>query len=227
MTRRVMGIAAAILLIQLFFYIPSVVGTQLLPGDWAAYQPGFLLYIILDLAALAIIGYDRDGKDIREGSITKFAMNFGITAFAAWLVLTAPSPDVVTAAAKVPIVVYVLGFVAPTEELMFREVLPRVVTKMKRNVKGEQEFSLLAVGISSAVLFPAYHVWTYSLSAGLSTALIAALITSALAGVILALIYHYFGYGPAVAAHGWYDLFVLGAIGGLALAGTSLWLGPI
>jgi membrane protease YdiL (CAAX protease family) len=224
--RRAFGIAAAILLIQMFFYVPSAINSTLLSSAWSTYQPDFLLYIILNLIALTILGLDKTNRDIREGNFTKFLLGFGVTAFAAWGLLTLVSlsfsvPSIDTnpsfLASRVPVVVYILGFVAPTEELMFREVLPRVFRK-----KGQSDFTVVGVGLSSVLLFPLFHVWTYSSSAGLGTALFAALMTAAVAGVVLAFIYHFAGYGAAVAAHGWYDLFVTGTIGGFAFTGLLL-----
>jgi len=235
-TTRALGIASVILLVQFFFYIPSVIGTNLIDANWATYQPGFLLYILLNVIAIVILAVDKSGRDIVEGSIPNFLTGFGGTAIAMWAILTvvaiAFGEHVVATTfgvARVPVIVYTLVYVAPTEELMFREVLPRVIAPLKKT-KGKRtgDFSWVGVAVSSAFLFPAFHVWTYAQSAGgVGGALLAALVTASMAGVILALIYKYFGYGSCTAAHGWYDLFVTGAISGLALTGTAaFWLKP-
>ena len=227
--RKAMGIAGVILLIQLFFLIPTITGTRLLPGDWTQYQPQFLLYIIMDLGALGLVyGFGKAERDVREGSLNDFIIRGFVWGFSTWVVLSLifgglfAGGTSLTASAKVPALVYLAFYVAPTEELLFREVLPSTPPPSLRNSK------VLWPIFASGVMFAGFHVWAYGLSEPTLSGLVSALAFPFLLGIVFYGIYRYApfgGYGAVTFIHFIYDAFVLGAITSLHF--LPAWVVPL
>lgn len=219
--RRVMGLLGLLVLGQVFLYLGVEQASPLLPGNWSAYVPIFQFYLLTTFVALFFLWVPAKGgasvlDTSGEFSIVSFLRNYAWVfamvwglAFVIFVVLLGEKFVLSPETSRLQGFVYVLAFVAPTEELLFRVALPKH----------------FAWPLSAGVAFALYHLWAYSLQVpnGDIQALVSQLVWAGILGVVFYALYTKWGYGAAVGAHAAYDLLVLGVIS-FGILGTGLFI---
>jgi len=223
---RTLGIIGLLFLVQIFIWLSTVVNVNssgdsaLLPstGNWSSYSNFMLFYIVTMLGAMILVGYTEVGVVPKTKDISRFLISYSIWTFIAWGALTLIYPHGVgitalTGASRFQQFIFTSVFVAPTEELLFRVVLPRVLNSWV---------------LGSVVAFTLYHLSAYSVEYPAN--LIPSLITLAVLGAILWFIYDFQlrfkrkhgddllivgGFGGSTGFHSAYDLVVQGVLGPL------------
>lgn len=227
------SLIGAVLLVQFFFLLLALNKSTLFGGDWSSYATFFAFYPFLLTGGLVIYGWSPAGMpEDQPGSTAKFLRWFGVfflVTVAALIavftfVFSAPS-GTTTGSAKIAALVYILAFVAPTEEFVFRVVLPRKIGWI----------------LGSVILFSLFHSGV-DFAGGTGVSVYNDLAQQAFLGLILFGIYDYkvalkgpdgrplyevgpngklrrsrqpsrlFGFGGAVGFHAAYDLVVLGVV---------------
>lgn len=212
------GLVSTIILIQLFFYLESIVASPILPGDWTSFSGDFGFYLLFDVIALFILGTSNRIGKIQGGGFGGFSITYVLFAAGTWLLTagllsygTAPTIPISQTTQLQDFVFYGI-FVGPTEELLFRVALPP-------HVPGGW--------VTANIAFAVFHIFAYT-STGLTLGfeLYYQLFFVFLLGVIFYFIYQYFGYGAAVGTHTAYDLATVGAIV-LGFSGLHLGIVPV
>ncbi len=223
---RALGLPGAILVVQFIFFLLAVNNSPALGGGWGPYLIDELTYIVLFISAIVIDGVvePRGGSDRairlwlpdedRVGVIANFCFWFaviGLVSLVGGIVLLDTlkvSTMALTGQERINTLVFVLLFVAPTEEFLFRAVLPRRVGWV----------------LGSVVLFAVFHFGAYTtLSGGVTVGTLGNLLFAAILGYFLWLLYdnrtadgrRRMGLGAPVAFHAVYDLFVYGVFTGV------------
>jgi hypothetical protein len=213
-----LGLVGTIFVIQLFFYLETIVQSPILPGDWASLNGSFQFYLLLDAGAFFILGLSNRIERIQSGGFAGFAITYVLFASATWLLVAwaisySPQLSPITGAAKLQDLAFYGLFVGPTEELFFRVSLPP-------HVPGGW--------VTSNVVFALFHIFAYTVEGiPLGISLVSALIEVFLLGCVFYWVYRFFGYGAAVGVHTAYDLVVAGAIGVPGFSGIHLGLIPV
>jgi hypothetical protein len=219
------GAIGFIFLVELLVFLAVLINSPILPGNWAPYLYPMLFYLVTLFGATLLFGFRRDLL-ATGGTISEFLFRLGAFGGATWLVMSLvfflqPGRVAISGTALLQNWVFVAIFVAPVEEALFRVTLPKV-------------FGNWILG--SIVFFALYHIPAYYIeTGGLGVGLVGALAQVAVLGFILWVVYAPqkdggllgMGYGASVGIHMVYDLFVMGAIGGLPLALAHLGLVPV
>ena len=214
-----LGLVGLLALIQLFFYLETIVQSPILPGNWADYQPDFQFYLLLDALAFFILGLTNRVDKIQRGGFAGFAITYVFFAAGTWLLVTylvslgqAPVPAI-TGTLQLQYLVFYGLFVSVTEELFFRVALPP-------HVPGGW--------VTANVVFACFHIFAYSSTGtSLGVSLGIALFEAFLFGCIFYWVYKFWGFGSCVGVHAAYDLSVVGAIGLFGFTGVHLGLIPL
>ena len=228
-----LGLRGLILAVQLFFLLLAVDKSPVFGGGWGNYYPYFQVYVIIFLVAVVIEGIFRpighNGNRIRVAlpdedrphAVTNFAFWFGAFFLASLGIGTALLTYLHVAAApvqgqvRINLLVFTLVFVAPTEEFLFRSVLPRRIGWIGGSIGA----------------FAAYHVGAYTAATGtFNNGTLISLGMAATIGGLLWFVYYDFtnkrpregAMGRTTALHGAYDLFVYGVFGGFHLTAFAL-----
>lgn len=220
---RTIGLLSMILIVQFFIYLSVIDQSVILPGNWPTdWQPratGMLFYIFLFVGMMVLnIAIPRKIGSRAAGTVASFLIPFAAGGFGVWFLTTLavtfdpsffvsslPPPNT---GAKFASLTFTILFVAPTEELMFRVVLPGLAV-----YKGKSYW-----WVPSIIGFMAFHIPYYAnASVGLPPVVFVGhlVIVGALGG-LLYLIYQRFGFGAAVGFHGGFDLAANNVIGSLA-----------
>jgi Type II CAAX prenyl endopeptidase Rce1-like len=215
-TGRSVGALGLILMVQLGIYVAVIDNSTILPGNWASYFAPMTFYLFTFFAALFLLALRRDVLVATSITITSFVLRLSAFSAATWVIMSlaylatngvSPLADTV----RLQDFVFVGFFVAPVEELFFRVALPKVLNSWI---------------LGSVIGFTLYHIPAYYLqTGGLNVGLLTSLTFAAVLGIILWLVYApakdggilNMGYGATVGIHLTYDLFILGALGGVPL----------
>lgn len=230
---RTLGVIGLLFTAQWFVWLSTVVNTNssgdstVFGGNWSVYNDPMLFYLIGMLFAMVLVNYVSDVSVVPKAKdISRFLINYSMWTFVTWGILSLIFPNGAGAApltgmARFQNLVFVSLFVAPTEELLFRVVLPRVLNSWI---------------LGSVVAFTLFHLSAYTLSYN-GPSLIAGFISLMLLGVILWLVYSFqirirtkrygtvvinSGYGGSTGLHAAYDLFVLGVLAPLLGSGMMM-----
>ena len=199
-----LGLVGILIFFQLFFFLETVVQSPIIPGNWTAYQLPMEFYLILTAVGMFLLGYGTKPLSIQKGGIGEFMLMFSVFGAAAWLLVAVLDHGgaALSGIDRIQLFVFVLIFVAPSEELVFRVALPPYVGWL----------------IGSGIMFGIFHIFAYSVAGPSGPILIIQLVEAMILGVLFYFIYQRWGYGAAVGVHAGYDLAVLGVLGtGLAL----------
>jgi hypothetical protein len=235
---RAISLRGLILLAELVFVLFALTNSPILGGGWAPYLDDYFFYIALFAVAIVIEGsvvavpdrrrFARPSRrakfaipeDERPGWTTKFAFNFGIILFLGTVAVALAftflhvATTVVSGQARITGIVYILLFVAPVEEFMFRVVLPERIGWL----------------LGSVILFALFHLGTYTaMGGGLTTSVLFNLAEAAVFGFLLFALYDLknakgerrVGYGGIVPIHALWDLVQLSFLGGFSLTLVS------
>jgi hypothetical protein len=224
---KTLGIIGLLLLAQLFIFLGMVVNvdrsgnSDLLPstGNWSGWEWSMVFYIFMTLGAMILVNYTPDVSVVPKAKdISRFLINYSLWTFITWGLLTLIFPHgtgvaALTGTFRIQQFVFTSLFVAPTEELMFRVVLPRVLNSWI---------------LGSTVAFVIFHLSAYSTE--YASDLLSALTSLIILSVVLWAVYAFQirfktksgeevtiagGYGASTGAHAAYDLVVLGVLGPL------------
>ncbi|MDE1821561.1 MAG: CPBP family intramembrane metalloprotease [Euryarchaeota archaeon] len=233
---RTWGPAGVLVLAQVFVLLITVNGSNLIPGDWSGLFDAEVVYLILSIFALGVFGIGNRTPLISEGDTGWFVVLFAMFAAATIFVLvelfahSGAAPSAVSPTQKIQTALFLGVFVAPTEELLFRVVLPPYVAK-----------SSLGRMAGSSILFGVFHLPAYSVVAGkvgpfsIGSAVIEAVFLGMLLYVVYAGIdipsakirFRGLGLGASTGIHWGWDLSTLGVVGGFAIVAKSLGLVPL
>ncbi len=209
---RLIGIMIVVTLAQVFFYLIAVDQSPLIPGSLISYEPEMLFYIILMSAVvLPVVGFAPAVHNSREsinlatgGSVFRFMANYAITGFLAWTLMSLvlyglhASYAQVSGADRLQLLIVESFFVSVAEECCFRMALPLVMNWV----------------LASCFLFALFHLPVDALTIGLGnvTQIASAFIQRFLAGLVLFVIYRYFGLAASCSSHATYDLILTGGL---------------
>ncbi len=220
---RTLGVIGLLFLVQLFVFVGMIVNvnqsgdSDLLPstGNWSVWAYPMLFYILMTLGAMILVNYTSDVSVVpKVKDISRFLINYSLWTFVTWGVMTLIFPHgtgvtPLTGASRIQQLVFTSLFVAPTEELMFRVVLPRVLNSWI---------------LGSVVAFVLFHISAYSTEySGDFLSAVAGLI---ILSFVLWAVYAFEirvktkqgeavivgGYGASTGLHDAYDLIVLGVL---------------
>jgi hypothetical protein len=234
---RAISLRGMVLLVMLIFLLLAANNSPAFGGGWAPYIVPFEVYLLIFGVAVTLesiwapIG--TTGRRLRlslpeeerPDFAVHFAFWFGVVLLAVVAVgglalyyLGAPTAPL-TGQDRITTIVYVLVFVAPTEEYLFRVVLPQRVGWVW----------------GAVILFGIFHIGAYTATGGgFDYSTLSQLFLAMALGWFLWLLYdlkitnkkgqkvRLVGYGGVVAAHGAYDLLLYGAVGGFSLQLLSL-----
>jgi Type II CAAX prenyl endopeptidase Rce1-like len=202
---------ALLLLAMAFFLLLGLNNSTLLGGVWSCWTPTYTFYIILALIGMGVAGGVSATPLMLPGSGWNFLRWFGVWAGGTWAVMSAMVHFGLISIGQtsglcgnqISQFVWVVVFVAPVEEFVFRVVLPPRIGWV----------------LGSVVLFAIFHTSVYLALLGIS-ALPGALIYAGVLGGILYAVYNardrngdrIFGYGGSVGMHAAIDLTTLGII---------------
>jgi membrane protease YdiL (CAAX protease family) len=223
---RTLGIVGLLFLAQIFVWLSTVVNVNtsgdsaLLPssGNWSPWGLDMEFYLITMLGTMILVGYTDVSVVPKTKDISRFLISYSIWTFVAWGVLTLIYPHgtgvtALTGTLRFQQLVFTSLFVAPTEELLFRVVLPKVLNSWI---------------LGSVVAFTLFHLSAYSIE--YPAEIISALISVIALGFILWFIYDFQlkyktkhgtdllvvgGFGGSTGFHSGYDLVVQGVLGPL------------
>ena len=233
---RTLGIIGLLFLAEVFVFLGTVVNqttsgdSTLLPGtgNWSAWEWDMVFYIFLTLGAMVLVLY-IDPNDVsvvpKRKDISMFLLNYALWSILGWGALTLIYPHGIMGVSLTPTeriqqFVFTSLFVAPTEELMFRVVLPRVLNSWI---------------LGSVVAFVIFHFSAYSQE--YASGFIPAILSLVILSFVFWFVYDFKltfktkhgkeiviagGYGSSTGLHAVYDLFVFGVIkallGGFGIA---------
>ena len=214
-----LGLVGLLTIVQVFFYLETIVQSPIFPGNWGQFQVDYQFYILLDALSFFILGLTAKADRIQRGGFAGFAITYVFFAAATWLLVTylislgQPRLPPISGVAQLQDLVFYGVFVSVTEELFFRVALPP---------------RLPGKWITANVLFAIFHVFAYSVTGtSLGVSLAVALTEAFVFGCIFFWIFKRWGYGAAVGTHCAYDLSVSGAIGLFGVTGLHMGLVPV
>ena len=143
-----LGLVGILIFFQLFFFLETVVQSPIIPGNWTAYQLPMEFYLILTAVGMFLLGYGTKPLSIQKGGIGEFMLMFSVFGAAAWLLVAVLDHGgaALSGIDRIQLFVFVLIFVAPSEELVFRVALPPYVGWL----------------IGSGIMFGIFHIFAYS-----------------------------------------------------------------
>lgn len=225
---RVLGIIGLLFLLQLFVWLGTVINTNasgdsaLLPGtgNWTLWSNVMLFYLVMNLFSMILVNYTGDVAVVPKAKdISMFLVNYSLWTVVGWGILTLIFPHgtgvtMLLGTGRIQQFTIISLFVAPSEELMFRVVLPRVLNSWF---------------LGSTVAFTIFHLSAYSVEYS-GSEFIPGLISLVLMSFVLWGVYAFqlrirlkggkeavinSGFGGSVGLHQVYDCFVLGVLGPL------------
>lgn len=215
--RRLFGGLVFVAFAQVMALLVVVDNSPLIPGlvgSGVNYEPYMVYYLfLLTAVAFPIVGFapslvarrrgQRSVNLATGGRLTRWALSFGATGFAAWALLGVAGVALsvvytpISGAERLGFLVFDSLFVAATEEIVFRMALPLVMNPW----------------LASCVLFPLAHLPVDATVFGGNVELYAmAFVQRALAGAVLWVIYSRVNLAAAIAAHFIYDAFLGGGL---------------
>lgn len=216
--RHLIHISAMIvaLIVQLFFWLETIVNSPILPGDWSQFSTTFEVDIIYSSLALGMIAalplYSKRKQAelvIQPDGLYGFAIGYAIFALAwtflmvlvLWLQGNGVVPGTTDDTLKLQELVEFVAMVSVGEELFFRVAV-----------------SAYWGGLASSVIFGLFHLWAYSsapgaLAPGNEWNLVKNLVEAMFFGAVFWFIYFKWGVGAAMGSHAGFDLVSSGAIG--------------
>lgn len=231
------GVSLRILLlfVQLVFLLFAITNSPIFGGGWSIWTPEFEFYLLLFGVAVIIEGVFLPSgtalkpkfqatlpEDLKPGATAHFLFWFGAFLMGGIAIgglllgaLHIQATTTLSGQYRITEIAYLIIFVAPTEEFLFRVVLP----------------PRAGILLGSVVLFALFHLGDYTAqTGGFTSQTISQLIFAAVLGLILYYIYDFrdskgermFGYGGCTAVHAAWDLLFLGAVGGFTIGVGSV-----
>lgn len=222
---RSLGPVFFLVLAQLIFLLIATNQSTVIPGDWAPFLAGMELYLLMSSLAIGVFLQGTTVPAILEGNLGRFLKTFVIAAGVFWVLTlvflsgtTNGVPEPVNGTFAFQYLIYVGVFIGPTEELLFRVVLPPLLSK-----------TYLGQLVWSSLGFAFFHIGAYT-AAGVQwtpeTLFFQLAQVAFLGGVFFWVAWKSvdprtgarqarWGYAAATGAHTAYDLTVLGVISGL------------
>lgn len=223
------GSILVVIVVQIFFWLETVVNSPILPGDWAPLEVSFQVDVIYSTLALGMVAalplYSPEKARnlvVQPGGIYGFAILYALFGFAWTLGMVAYlhfSGGV--AASSVP------------DTTRLQELIQFVVMVSV----GEELFFRVALdaywgGLASTVIFGGFHLWAYSSAPGAllpggEWILVQQIVSAMFFGAIFWAIYKFWGIGAAMVSHAAFDLVTSGAVGLNTVAFAHLGMFPM
>jgi CAAX prenyl protease-like protein len=234
---RTLGIVGAMFFAMIFVFLGTIVVTEsngdspIFGGSWGSYTYPMIFYLFGMALAVGLIAYTKDLALLpKQGDVSRFLINYSLWTIITWGALTLIYPNgsgalpIPTGIDRYQTFIFTSLFVAPTEEILFRAVLPRVLNSWV---------------LGSVIAFPIYHIPIEIKNYGSMgpVAVGEALAEIAILGVVLWYIYSYVlkirlrggktiavssGLGGSVGFHAAYDNFVAAVLRTFPIALASI-----
>lgn len=219
---------------ELVVYLIALNGSTLIPGNWATFAPLMLVYLTINALSIGVFTQGLAVPIILEGSTGRFLKVFVLFAALGWiatlLFLTGSVggiPKQIDGTVAFQQLLFIGLFVGPSEELLFRVVIPPLVGK-----------TYVTQLVLSSVAFAIFHIGAYT-AAGITWSPNQLAFQLGFVAFLGGLFYIVdwravnpktgameprFGVPSSTGLHVAYDLSILGVITGLSAAAAALGL---